>query len=306
MPLGFGAQNHRHLAMTQIAVIGPGAIGCAFAAAAMQAGQEVSIAARTPFASLDVTYPAGRVQGAVQTLALGQAKPFPVVILATKAHQTAEAAPWLKALCAPGTVVAVLQNGVEHVARLTPLVADGVRIVPAMVACPAERTAPGVVHVTGPARLDVPKGEASVAFQNVFEGSYGEVRAVDDWLSSAWVKLVLNAASGAIGVLTRRGNTVLKDEGIARNFLALAAEVAAVGRAEGATLPPDIGDRLLMVLTHGVSSHTSSIVVDRLNGVATEWQARSEVVVRLAAKHGIDVPLNDLACNLIRASEPAS
>jgi ketopantoate reductase len=48
----------------------------------------------------------------------------------------------------------------------------------------------------------------------------------------------------------------------------------------------------------------SSIVVDRLNGVPTEWQARNEVVVRLAAKHGIAVPLNEFACNLMRAGEP--
>ncbi|MFM9864471.1 MAG: ketopantoate reductase C-terminal domain-containing protein [Micropepsaceae bacterium] len=37
-----------------------------------------------------------------------------------------------------------------------------------------------------------------------------------------------------------------------------------------------------------------SIVVDRLNGRATEWVARNEVVLRLAAKHGIAVPLNEV------------
>jgi 2-dehydropantoate 2-reductase len=290
--------------MGDIAVIGPGAIGCAFAAAAAQAGHAVSIAARTPFAALDVTYPGGHVRAAVRALSLAEARPFPVVMLAAKAHQTLDAAPWLRALCGPGTVLAVLQNGVEHVARVSPLVGAGVEIVPAMVACPAHRTAPGVAQVTGPARLDVPPGAASERFARVFAGSYGEVRIVDDWLTSAWGKLVLNAASGAIGVLTRRGNEVLKDDGVAQSFLALAAEVAAVGRAEGAKLPADIGERLLQVLAHSARGHVSSIVVDRLNGLPTEWQARNEVVVRLAAKHGIAVPLNTFACNLIRAGEP--
>jgi 2-dehydropantoate 2-reductase len=270
--------------MGDIVVIGPGAIGCAFAAAACQAGHAVSIAARTPFATLDVTYPGGHVRGAVRPLSLAEARPFPVVMLATKAHQTEEAAPWLKALCGPGTALAVLQNGVEHVARVQPLVAQGVAIVPAMVACPSDRSAPGVAVVTGPARLDVPTGEASVKFQRAFDGSFAEIKIVDDWLTSAWGKLVLNAVGGGIGVLTRRGNEVLKDDGIARIYRALAAEVAAVGRAEGAKLPEDIGERLY--------------------GVATEWVARNEVVLRLAAKHGIPVPLNDLACNLIRAGEP--
>jgi 2-dehydropantoate 2-reductase len=290
--------------MTDIAVIGPGAIGCAFAAAAAQAGHAVSIAARTPFAALDVTYPGGRVQAAVRTLSLGEAKVFPVVMLATKAHQTVEAAPWLNALCGPGTVLAVLQNGVEHLARAQPLVGRDVAIVPAMVACPSDRVSPGVAHVTGAARLDVPQGEASVTFQHVFDGSFAEIRIVEDWLTSAWGKLVLNAVGGGIGVLTRKGNEVLKDEGIARIYRALAAEVVAVGQAEGANLPNDIGERLYAMISRGPHLHTPSIVVDRLNGVPTEWVARNEVVLRLAAKHGIPVPLNDLVCNLIRAGEP--
>lgn len=291
--------------MADVAVIGPGAIGCAFAAAAHQAGHALSIAARTPFAALDVAYPGGRVQGAVASLSLGDARPFPFVMLATKAHQTAAAAPWLKALCEQGTVLAVLQNGVEHLSRVKPLVTLGVEIVPAMVACPSDRVSPGVAHVTGPARLDIPPGAASVAFQRVFEGSFAEIKIVDDWLTSAWGKLVLNAVGGGIGVLTRKGNEVLKDEGIAGIYRALAAEVVAVGQAEGAKLPNDIGERLYAMISRGPHLHTPSIVVDRLNGVPTEWVARNEVVLRLAAKHGIPVPLNELVCHLIRAGEPS-
>jgi 2-dehydropantoate 2-reductase len=291
--------------MTGIAVIGPGAIGCAFAAAAMQAGNIISVAARTGFAELDVTYPQGHVRGAVQVLEPASAKPFEIVMLATKAHQTLEAAPWLSALCGPGTVLAVLQNGVEHIERVRPLVGEGVHVVPAMVACPGDRTAAGHAHVTGPARLDIPPGPASERFQRAFAHSFAEVRIVDDWLTSAWSKLVLNAVGGGIGVLTRRGNEVLKDEGVARLYRALAREVVAVGQAEGAKLADDLGDRLWAFMAKGPHLHMGSIVVDRLAGRATEWQARNEVVLRLAAKHGIGVPLNDLVCNLIRAGEPS-
>jgi 2-dehydropantoate 2-reductase len=291
--------------MAEIAVIGPGAIGCAFAAAAMQAGHDIAIASRTPFAKLAVAYPGGRVEGAVRALDLTSAKAFPIVLLATKAHQTQDAAPWLKALCGPGTILGVLQNGVEHVERVRPLVASSVEIVPAMVACPSDRDAPGRAHVTGPARLDVPRGAASETLARMFENSFAEIRLVDDWLTSAWTKLVLNAVGGAIGVLTRRGNDVLADPGIARLYKALAAEVIAVGRAEGARLADDLGERLWTLLSKGPHLHTPSIVADRLAGRPTEWQARNEVVVRLAAKHGLAVPLNDLACNLIRAGEPS-
>ncbi|MEQ1755072.1 MAG: ketopantoate reductase family protein [Micropepsaceae bacterium] len=290
--------------MSDIALIGPGAIGCAFAAAAMQAGHDIHVAARTPVQSLDVTYPDGHVQGPVHQLTAQTVRPFSVVMLAVKAHQTLAAKPWLDGLCAKGTVLAVLQNGVEHIERLKPLVADGVQIVPAMVACPATRIGPGHVQVTGQARLDVPRGPASDAFRRVFENSFGQIIPVDDWQSSAWAKLVLNAASGGIGVLTRRGNEVLKDPEIGRLFRALAAEVIEVGLAEGAKLSPELGERLLAVMTSGKSLHKPSIVVDRITNQPTEWQARNEVVLKKAAKHGIPVPLNDLVCNLIRAGEP--
>lgn len=291
--------------MTNIAVIGPGAIGCAFAAAAMQAGHAIAIAARTPFTTLDVTYQGGHVTGPVQPLSLATAKPFDLVMLATKAHQTLEAAPWLAKLCGDHTILAVLQNGVEHVERVTPLVNANVRIVPAMVACPSDRSAPGIANVTGPARLDVPTGKASEEFQKAFTNSFAQIVVVEDWLTSAWTKLVVNAVGGGIGVLTRRGNEVLKDPSIGRLYQALAAEVIAVGKAEGARLSDDLGERLYAFMSRGPHLHTPSIVVDRLNNHPTEWQARNEVVLRKAAKHGIAVPLNDLVCNLIRAGEPA-
>jgi 2-dehydropantoate 2-reductase len=271
----------------------------------MQAGHSIFVAGRAPFAMLDVTYPGGRVHGAVQTLGPRTARAFEIVLLATKAHQVHDADFWLRALCGAGTALVVLQNGVEHEARVRPRVASGVAVVPAMVACPSDRDAPGRAHVTGPARLDIPRGDASERFQRALASSFAEIRIVDDWLSSAWAKLVLNATGGAIGVLTRRGNDVFADEGIARVYRALAAEVIAVGRAEGAKLPDDLAERLLSMFAKGPHLHTPSIVSDRLAGRATEWRARNEVVVRLAAKHRIAVPLNDLVCNLIRAGEPA-
>jgi 2-dehydropantoate 2-reductase len=181
-----------------------------------------------------------------------------------------------------------------------------VQIVPAMVACPSDRSAPGKANVSGPARLDVPTGKASEQFQKIFANSFAQIVVVEDWLTSAWTKLVINAVGGGIGVLTRRGNEVLNDPSIARLYQALAAEVIAVGKAEGAKLSDDLGERLYaFFMSRGPHLHTPSIVTDRLNNKPTEWQARNEVVLRKAAKHGIAVPLNDLVCNLIRAGEPA-
>ena len=292
--------------MTRIAVIGPGAIGGAFAGAALQAGHLVEIAARSPFTTLQVEYPSGSVVGPVRVLNDPTAvRPAPIVLLGTKVHQTAAAADWLRALCGPGTVLAVLQNGVEHRETVAPYLPDGVHVLPTMVACPAHRDGPGRIHVIGPARLDIPVGPGSAELLAAFAGSIAEVRAVEDFLTSSWAKLVMNAASGGIGVLTRRGNLVLQDPEIGRLFMAIALEVVAVGRAEGAQLDEDLPARMLANARRALSAHAPSIVVDRLAGLPTEWRARNDVVLRKAAQHGIAVPFNHMVTTLIRMGEPS-
>ncbi len=291
--------------MATVAIIGPGAIGGAFGGALLEAGHTVLAATRTPFETLRVEHPRGRIEGRVAMLDLDSATTCSFVVLATKAHQTDSAGRWLAALCGPRTVLTVLQNGVEHLERVAPLVHPAVEIVPAMVACPSERRGPGVVVVTGPARLELPESDAARHFAALFATSYAEVRTVVDWQSAAWRKLVLNAAGGGIGTITRRGNEVLRDPVLGAWFLAIAAEVVAVGRAEGARLADDVPDRTLDALRSASHSHLPSIVVDRLASRPTEWQARNEVVVRKARIHGIAVPNNELLVALLRAGEPS-
>ena len=84
-----------------------------------------------------------------------RAAPADWVLLAVKTHQTAGAADWLRALCGPGTVVAVLQNGVEHRALTEPF-AGPAHVLPAIVWCPSEAVSPALVRQRGPARITVP------------------------------------------------------------------------------------------------------------------------------------------------------
>ena len=63
------------------------------------------------------------------------------ILLAVKAHQTDGASGWLKALAGPGSVVAVLQNGVEHRDRVGPLAREAA-VLPVIVWCPAETISP--------------------------------------------------------------------------------------------------------------------------------------------------------------------
>jgi 2-dehydropantoate 2-reductase len=297
-------------APTEVLVVGPGAIGCAFAACAMTAGRTVRFAGPTPFSRLDVETPDGDVGAEVEVATdPADVRPAPLVLLATKAHQSEAALDFLRAGLADGGVLGVLQNGVTHVARMRSLLDSslpGAPIAPAVVYCPAERTGPGRVTVTGHSRLTVPDDDAGRTVAAALAGGHGEVRVSDDWLTAAWTKLMMNTATGAVAVLARRDNRVFHDAEAGVLALAIMEEVAAVARAEGAVMADDLPARALVVLREGASDHMSSIVVDRLAGRATEWRERNLVVVELARHHGIDVPVNRLTTTLLRLGEPGA
>ncbi len=288
-------------------VIGPGAIGGAIAGALIQAGHEPALVMRTPFTTLDVTLPDGSVRAPVRALTdPSAARPVDHVIVAVKAHQTGAIAPWLDALVDDATTVSILQNGVEHLERFGPLVAAGAELVPVVVALPAQRTGPGSVVVGGRARLTAPVGPGGDHLAAALAASFVDVVLTEDWVSAAWTKLMLNAASGGICVFAGSSNAIFATDGEAAALaLLLMEEVAAVGRAEGARLAADLPETVLRGLLDRAGGHRSSIVVDRLEGRPIEWDARNAVVGRLAERHGIDVPLNRLLTTLLRLSEPA-
>jgi len=289
-------------------VLGPGAIGGAIAGALVHAGHEPVLATRSPFDRLVVTTPATEVDAPVHALTdPADASPADLVFVAVKAHQTASVTPWLDALVDASTTVVILQNGVEHVERFAPLVANGAVLVPAVVALPALRSAAGRIAVSSTSRITIPSGNGAAAVSAALGSSFVRVVESDDWITAAWTKLMLNAASGGICVIAGRGNGIFAedDEAVAM-AVRLMEEVALVGRAEGAELADDLPEQIMAGLLARAGGHLSSIVVDRINGVPTEWDARNGVVARLAARHGIDVPLNRLLTTLIRLGEPAN
>lgn len=292
--------------MERVVVIGPGAIGGAVAGAVVESGGQITIAARRPFDELEVTHPEGRISAAVDCSAAPEAlETADLVLLGVKAHQTESAAGWIEAAVGNDSTLVVLQNGVEHVERLRPFVPSSASIVPAVVALPARSVAPGRIRVAATGNLTVPNDPAAQRFADAIDSQFLRVQTTDDWTTAAWGKLLLNAAAGGIGTLSRRDNRVLGRDPEARSLvLSLMLEIAAVARAEGAEIPDASVEKLLDSLIRRAGSHLSSIVVDRIEGRATEWDARNAVVGRIAARHGIDVPLNRAVTTLIRLGEP--
>ncbi|MGF1600008.1 MAG: 2-dehydropantoate 2-reductase [Acidimicrobiales bacterium] len=287
------------------AVIGPGAVGLVVAAALVEAGSPPLVGARSAFDAVTIDTGAGERTHPldVRTDPATVGGPVDVVFLATKVYQTDAAAGWLRALCGTDTVVAVCQNGIDQRERLGRYVADD-RIAPVVVNLPAERHGPGRVATIDRAAVAVADDAAGRRVAAALDGSFLTVQLTDDWWSQAWIKLLINSSTGIIGVLSGAPNGVVAEPDAAALLRALIDEAAAVGRAAGAVIPHDIADRITHRILTGAPDHRSSIATDRLAGRPTEWEARNKVVVDLADRHGIEVPLHRAGTTLIRLGEP--
>jgi 2-dehydropantoate 2-reductase len=293
--------------VARISLIGPGAIGCAIAAALIEAGHAVTLCSRKGFERLSVRKEGegARVYPVRVVTAPAEVPPADWVVLCVKAYQVASAADWL-AVTAKGARVAVLQNGVEQRENVEPFVPAGTAIVPVVVDLPVGRTAPGEAVWKRIATVTVPPDADSEAFAALFAGSFVSAEATGEFLTRAWMKLCNNAPSGAVLALTGQPMRVFHQEGVADVARAILKECIAVGRAEGAVLDDGLVERQLAAFLSANGEEGNSIYADRIAGREMEWDARNGVVVRKAARHGIAVPVSAALVPLLAAISNAA
>lgn len=289
----------------RVAVIGAGAIGGFFAAAAEQAGAAVTLCVRQGFSELTVERKgvARAARVAIVDRPEEVAGPLPWVLLATKAQDVAAAAPWLERLVGSGTVVAVLQNGVDHVGLVAPFAPDA-EILPTIVRTSAERVAPGRIRVHTGRRLVVPVGATGARLAALFEGSDAEIVQDPDFATSSWRKLLANVTVNPITALTLRRIGVMREEGVRELARGLLAEAVRVAQAEGAGLSERDIEPTLEEYARFNPDGGSSMLYDRFAGRSMEHDHLTGTVVRLAERHGLPVPLNRAILALLRASAP--
>jgi 2-dehydropantoate 2-reductase len=289
--------------MPDIAIIGPGAIGGTVAAwLSRRPGNTVTVCARTPFDQLTVETPRGTLTATPKVLVEpDNAHVVDWVLIATKAYDVAGAVPWLRKLNGPGTRVAVLQNGVEHVERFAPHAAS---LVPVVVDLPAERSAPGHIRQRAEGRLTVADDANGNDFAGLFPANSLTVITSADFRSAAWSKLALNCA-GAVSALTLRPTGIAAIEPIADIMRALARECITVGRADGAILDDGLADEIVAIYRAAPPDTIDSLHADRRAGRPLEIDARNGAVVRIGREHGIAAPVNQMVVALLEAAAGA-
>jgi 2-dehydropantoate 2-reductase len=155
--------------------------------------------------------------------------------------------------------------------------------------------------VRGRTAIAVADDEAGRAFASLLDGSFLEVRLLEDLLTEAWRKLCTNAVGSLQALMGRPAGAFRRPE-LADLARSLARECVEVARAEGAALRAEQGDEVVAFLASLPPEAQSSILRDRLAGRPLEWDALVGVVRRLGARHGIPTPVADVVVPLLAAA----
>ncbi len=295
----------------RIAVVGVGAVGGLLGARLLTAGHDVAFVARGAtlahlrahgliIDSVDGHLTLPQIHVTDDPASIG---PVDLVLVCVKATQIAALAPSLVPLLGPHTAVIPMQNGVEAGVRLADAlgagqVLEGVCRVIAALAGPGHvrHTAVTPVVEFGP-RAGAPLAPAVVASLPAIAAALTGAGLVplmpDDMAIASWEKFLFIEPMGVVSAAARQSF------GPVRSIPALRAltddaleEVIAVGRAVGVAWRDDAKARVWERYDSLPAESTTSLARDLMAGRPSEFDAQTGAVVRLAAQHGVAVPVH--------------
>lgn len=290
----------------RIAVMAAGAVGGYFGGRMAAAGHDVSFIARG--AQLDALRKNGltiestlgdlRLNAVKATSNPHEAGPVDVVLFAVKLWDTEAAAEAARPLVGPQTRVITLQNGVDSVERIAPIlgedhVAGGSAYIASVVAAPGviKHTSPFAKMVCG--RIDGRPDAQLAAFASAAQRAGIDIVVSDNIDRDRWQKFVfLVALSGATGATRMPLGPILADPDTRALFRGLMEEVIAVGRAKGVALTPGFVEDRMTFADAAPPGMKASLLHDleRGNRLEVDWLAGK--VAALGRELGVSTPVN--------------
>lgn len=301
----------------RIAILGAGAIGCLFAARiAARGAADVTVITRDAAT-------AAKCRTGIELWEMGNAQVVrvaatvgllpaiaPDFLLATvKSYDLPTALSGLSPHLPAATTVVTLQNGLDAPSVAERLVGDG-RVLAAVTHQAATRLGPAVVRHAGdgPTWVGSPHGGADARAERLahtLTASGLSTQAVTDIGRVLWAKAAVNAAINPLGAILGWSNGRLADDAETVWLMQqAAAEVARVAAAEGFGL--DGPAESAVAVARATKDNLCSMLQDLAARRPTELEAITGSVLRVAAQHKLEAPVNQVLYRLVRALTAAA
>ena len=299
----------------RIGIMAAGAVGAYFGARLQAAGHDVVFFARGQNlealrgAGLKIESPLGdlHLKSVTATDDPASQKPVDFVLFAVKLWDTEDAGRRIKPICTPETRVISLQNGIDSVDKLAPLLGNDV-VVGGSAYIASVIASPGVIRHSSAfahfncGRLDGKPDPKLQALADACEAAgIKGVKVSDQMLRDLWQKFAfLVSLAGATGSTRQPLGPILADPDTAKFFDDLMVEVVTIGRAKNVPIAEDFIEKQRAFSKTLPSGLKASLLHDleRGNRLELDWLAGR--VVALGKELGIPTPANQAALHQVR------
>jgi 2-dehydropantoate 2-reductase len=289
----------------KIAIIGTGGVGGYFGARLAEAGNDLVFFARGAHA--EAMHRHGlRLESIKGNAYLPEIKvvsdlsaiPAPdLVLVAVKSWQVSEVAPGIAGILGPDTLVLPLQNGVLSVEELAGILPTD-QVLSGLCRIFSEVKAPGIIQHLGVeptiifSEQDDLQTERVRAVSRVFDAAGIRNIVPDDIEAERWKKFISICLSGLMAVTRTTYGEMRSIPEIRTLMFELMEEVWQVARAKGVKVERKYIDQAAGAFDTYRYEATASLTRDVWAGRPSEIEYQNGTVVRLAARYGLDVPVN--------------
>ena len=223
-----------------------------------------------------------------------------LIILTTKAYDSAKAIKQIKKFLKKDTIILVLQNGLGNEEVVKRVAGDKAKILRGVTAMAAEFFEPGKIGFWSGETI-IEQNEIAERIGEILNKCMLTTRLSNDINMEVWNKLVVNCVVNPLSALFQVRNCELVSDLLKTVRYGIVRECVEVGKAEGITFPKDLEQKV----DEKISGYTnfSSMHQDVMKGKKTEIGFLNGKVVELGRKHDIPTPVNETLVCLVRFME---
>jgi 2-dehydropantoate 2-reductase len=293
-------------------VVGPGAMGCLFAAGLKRAGYEVTLLDYLPERARQINNRGIVVQGVtgeynvkVPAVADRISIQPDVVLICVKSYTTKQAAEKIKPWLSPEAFVVTLQNGVGNLEILEEIFGKK-KVFGGITAQGSTLIGPGKIRHAGQGETIIgPEEDSDSSLERIvsaFNTAGFKTRSIKNVVDLIWGKLIINVGINSLGALTRLKNGRLAELNGTRRVMENAVkEAVAVAHAKNIPLPyPDPLARVMEVC-RDTAENIASMLQDVLKERITEVDFINGAIVREGIALGIPTPVNHTLTCLVKS-----
>ena len=292
-------------------IVGPGAMGCLFAARLKNAGNDVTLldhnkkrARKINKQGISVNGVSGKYTVQIPTMAGNVPFSPDFIFICVKSNDTRAAGESVSSCVGADTKIVTLQNGLGNIEILSNIFKDE-KVLGGVTAQGATLLGEGSIRHAGEGETIIgPKGkeeDSAEKLASILNNAGFKTHLTDNVEELIWGKLIINTGINALTAITRLRNGRLPITSGTRDIMADAVrEAVTVAEAKGINLPyKDPLNRVIKVC-EATKENVASMLQDVLKERITEVEMINGAIVREGDKLGIPAPVNRTLTNLVK------